>query len=266
MTAEQRQLCNPQAQGSWLEKLRVQFTPACDLSLGPCRSVCCFGGLQLRNMCMQWGLCDTGCYRLGATNPVRGFASLQHPSAGLHFHLEPTPAPPRDSLCCSQNQNDFRARFKHSPPPFVAPSTDTSAVLCHNTVPELSHLLQSTRVRPHLVPCHSPASCLFSLLSHEAWSCGEAGGPQGTSTDPPLTPGSFPLSWQHAEGGRDHPVPRFKIPTMERKRREGPQTATCVFCHAPPAELQLLNLHCTGSSMGCNSLWKKRLVHAQITL
>lgn len=36
MTTSLRQLCNPQTQGSSLEKLHVQFTHACNLSLQLC--------------------------------------------------------------------------------------------------------------------------------------------------------------------------------------------------------------------------------------
>lgn len=70
-------------------------------------------------------------------------------------------------------------------------------------------------------------------FSREARSCGEGPGTAGDLVQilPSLQAHfNYPavgtyclqsLPWQHAAGGRDHPLPHFKFPATERKRREG---------------------------------------------
>lgn len=138
-----RQLCNSQALGSSLEKLRVQLARACNLSSGLCRCACRCGGLHLGNARMQWGLCSAGCYGLGATNAARAFASLQHPSAGLRLHLEPTqpllkiPSAAAKTKMTSEPVSNVSLLQLRS----LLPPADTTALLCRDAVPELSYLL-----------------------------------------------------------------------------------------------------------------------------
>lgn len=94
MPTEQSQLCNPRA-----EEARWKAPCAIHSCLQP---ICCFGRSDLRNAhgvgfvghSMSWIRCN---------KPSTSLSITPTPFHWLHFHLEPTPALHRDSLCCSQN-------------------------------------------------------------------------------------------------------------------------------------------------------------------